>query len=147
MRAFAPLFALCLLCGCQLAPVTAPPAQAPSPSPAPEAAPSAPPVFGAVTEFRLVDSERQLIFRLDEDPANKHYGLALSPYVTVGGETYIVHWDYADRVRELEVGQTVNLHPSDYATCVQATEGETPRCYRLMKLYRNDRKIDPITGF
>lgn len=146
MRAFAPLLALWLLSACQLAPVTAP-VPAPSPTPAPEAAPSTPPVFGAVTEIRLADSERQVIFRLDEDPAKKHYGLALSPYVTVGGETYVVHWDYVDRVRELTVGQTVNLHPSDYATCVQASEGETPRCYRLMKLYRNDRKIDPITGF
>lgn len=133
---------LATMVGCTTGPASPPPAPSEYPTSAPQQAVHH---FGAVEAIEVRDSERQVIYRLDERPETKNPGLAGSYYVTVAGTRYMIHWQYAEKLKGLEVGDTVNLHPSEHATCVEGPDGAS-ECHRLYRLYENSRPIPPVMG-
>lgn len=102
-----------------------------------------PPAFGTIQALDVVDGEKRLIYTETEDPHQKNWGLATSYYVTLDGHKYQVSWNEAEKFKQLKVGDKVNLHPTEYITCVGESDLK-PSCTRLMKIYRTERRLDPI---
>lgn len=100
-------------------------------------------VFGTVQNIRSVSDEKQLVYQSGEDPYQKNWGLAGGYYVTVDGKDYQLNWDQADKVKELKVGDKVNLHASEYIACVGEAELK-PNCRRLMRVYKSERRLNPL---
>ena len=100
-------------------------------------------VFGTVTEKRMVDNVKHLIYVSGADPYQKNWGTAASYEVTVNGQVYRLHWDQAEKFKELATGDKVNLHPSEYIDCVGEADLK-PDCTRLMRVYKSERRIQPL---
>lgn len=100
-------------------------------------------VFGTVQNIKSVTDQKTLVYVSTEDPYQKHWGLAGGYYVTVDGVEYALHWDQADKLKELKVGDKVNLHPSEYIACVGEADLK-PVCRRLMRVYKSERRMNPL---
>lgn len=100
-------------------------------------------VFGTVQSLKTVDNDKMLVYVSTEDPYQKHWGLAGGYFVTVDGTEYQLHWDQADKMKELKVGDKVNLHPSEYIACVGEADLK-PVCRRLMRVYKSERRMNPL---
>jgi hypothetical protein len=100
-------------------------------------------VFGTVQDLRTTSDEKQLVYTSGEDPYTKNWGLAGGYYVTVDGKQYMVHWENAEAFKQLKAGDKVNLHPTEYITCTGETDLK-PTCFRLMKIYKSERRVNPI---
>ncbi len=100
-------------------------------------------VFGTVQDLKTVPSEHQLIYQLGEDPYKKNWGSTTAYYVRVNDVMYPVLWDDAELYKKLKVGDKVNLHPSEYISCVGENDLK-PNCHRMMKVYKSDRRIPPL---
>jgi len=149
-----PFLLLVALVGCSpgvtVAPTPAPVAVAsPAPAASPEVLRSPRPAtlaavarFGAISSFRVVPGELQVIYDRFDNPATKNPGTATSYYVVMGEVEYAVHYDHADKVLALQPGQTVNLHPSGYGVCF--IRGDQRDCRRLMLLYPGSKRQDPL---
>jgi hypothetical protein len=103
-----------------------------------------PSVFGTVQSLRQADSQKQLLYQAGQDPYKKNWGMATSYYVTVDGKELPVHWDQVDKYKALKVGDKVNLHPSEFISCVGEADLK-PTCHRLMRIYKSERRVNPIT--
>lgn len=102
-----------------------------------------PPVFGTVQAMRSANDQKQLIYQSGQDPQEKNWGLAASYYVQVEGKEYPVHWEHTEKFKALKVGDKVNLHPTEYITCTGESDLK-PQCDRLMRIYRSERRINPL---
>lgn len=102
-------------------------------------------VFGTVTALQTVDNEKQLLYPQGSDPYGKAWGTAASYVVSVDGQPYKVHWDQLDKFKALKEGDKVNLHPTEYITCVGEADLK-PTCTRLMRIYKSERRVNPIQG-
>ena len=102
------------------------------------------PEFGTVQELRTADSEKVLLYTRGEDPYQKSWASTTSRYVKVDGVEHPVHWADAEKFKNLKVGDKVNLHPSEYIVCIGEADLK-PTCRRLMRIYRSDRRIAPVT--
>jgi hypothetical protein len=100
-------------------------------------------VFGTLQDLKLQDNTKMLIYVQGDDPTKKNWGLAGGYYVTVDGKSYMLHWDQADKFKSLKVGDKVNLHPSEYISCVGEADLK-PTCYRMMRVYKSERRVDPL---
>lgn len=101
------------------------------------------PVFGTVQEVSTANDVKQLVYQLGQDPYAQNWGLMPRYYVTIEGKKYAVHWDYADKHKELQVGDKLNLHPSEYVSCIGESDLR-PSCERLMRIYKSERRVNPI---
>lgn len=101
-------------------------------------------VFGTATEMHVADNEKQLIYVQGQDPYTKAWGLAAGYYITVNGQVYKVHWDQADKFKQLKAGDRINLHPTEYISCVGEADLK-PMCSRLMRIYKSERQISPLS--
>ena len=140
------------MAGCAGTPAA--PAAVSTPTPSPSASPSAgalvlpsrsPAAFGAI-ESITPKIERAITFQRGIDPSRKVYGTGQAYHVVVGGQTYVIHFQYAKNVEKLQVGDTVNLHPSGWYTCVEEAPGGTPSCRELYKIFKGSREQAPING-
>ena len=102
-----------------------------------------PSVFGTVQEVNTRVSEKQLIYQAGQDPYKLNWGTATGYYVKVDEVTYPVLWDEADKFKALKVGDKVNLHPSEFISCVGENDLK-PSCHRLMRIFKSDRRINPL---
>jgi hypothetical protein len=100
-------------------------------------------VFGTVTAVQMIDNEKQLLYTQGQDPHQKVWGAAASYVVTVDGKPYKVHWDQAEKFKGLKAGDKVNLHPTEYISCVGEADLK-PTCNRLMRIYQSERRVNPI---
>ena len=100
-------------------------------------------VFGTIQSLRTTDNEKMLVYVQGDDPTKKNWGLAGGYYVTVEGKTYLLHWDQADKYKSLKEGDKVNMHPSEYIACTGETDLK-PTCYRMMKVFKSERRVDPL---
>lgn len=100
-------------------------------------------VFGTVQNIKTVDNEKMLVYQSSEDPYQKRWGLAGGYYVTVDGVEYQLNWDQADKMKELKVGDKVNLHPTEYIACVGEADLK-PTCRRMMRVYKSERRMNPL---
>jgi len=104
-----------------------------------------PNAFGTIQEIKTLPSEKMLIYGGGEDPYKANWGTATAYHLKVDGQVYFIHWDDAAKFKELKVGDKVNLHPGEFIAC----EGQNdlkPTCHRLMRVYKADRKINPLGG-
>jgi hypothetical protein len=101
--------------------------------------------FGTVTGLKTIDNEKQLLYTQGEDPYKKVWGTAASYVVMVDGKEYKVHWDQSDKFKALKEGDKVNLHPTEYIACVGEADLK-PTCVRLMRIYKSERRVNPIQG-
>jgi hypothetical protein len=108
--------------------------------------PATPWAFGAIQALRTDLNQREIIFQGVENPAHKNYGLAANYFLELGAQWYLIDFEDLAKYNQLTVGTTVNLHPSDWASCVQ-NGAEAPICYRMMHVYRGSQAIPPISGF
>ena len=99
--------------------------------------------FGTVQEVSTANDVKQLIYQLGQDPYTQNWGLMPRYYVTIEGQKYPIHWDHADKMKELKVGDKVNLHPSEYISCIGESDLK-PSCEVLMKIYKSERRINPV---
>jgi hypothetical protein len=102
-----------------------------------------PPVFGTFTETKTEASQRQLIYQSGEDPYAKSWGSATGYYVRVDDAWYPVLWDEAPKLKDLKPGDKVNLHPSEFIACTGENDLK-PECHRLMRVYKSQRRVDPL---
>ena len=102
-----------------------------------------PPVFGTVQALRTANDQKQLMYQTGQDPYQKNWGLAASYYVQVDGKEYPIHWEHAEKFNALKVGDKVNLHPSEFISCVGESDLK-PQCNRLMRVYQSERRINPL---
>jgi hypothetical protein len=102
-----------------------------------------PAAFGTFTETKTVPSERQLIYNGGEDPYAKTWGSATGYYVKVDDVWYPVLWDEVSKLKDLKPGDKVNLHPSEFIACTGENDLK-PTCHRLMRVYKSQRRIDPL---
>jgi hypothetical protein len=100
-------------------------------------------VFGTVQEIQTVNDQKQLIYQLGQDPYKQNWGLMPRYYVTIEGKKYAVHWDHAEKFKEIKVGDKLNLHPSEYVSCIGESDMK-PSCERLMKIYKTERRVNPL---
>lgn len=137
------------------------PTVATSPSPSPSVAPSATAspmasgaltlsgptewTFGQITAIRS-PIERQIIFQKGENLALKNYGMGGSTYVTVDGQDYMLSFQTLANLKDIQVGDTVNLHPSIWYAGVQP-EGGTTTYRRLYNIYKGSVAQPPLIGF
>jgi hypothetical protein len=94
--------------------------------------------------MRTANDEKQLLYTQGEDPYKKVWGSAAGYYVTVDGKEYKVHWDQAEKFTALKTGDRVNLHPSEYISCVGEADLK-PTCVRLMRIYKSERRTAPVS--
>lgn len=102
-----------------------------------------PPAFGTVQEVKTASEQKMLIYTQGEDPYKKNWGSAAGYSVRVEGKDYLLHWDQADKFRALKVGDRVNLHPSEYIACIGEAD-LNPSCTRMMRIYKSERRVDPL---
>jgi hypothetical protein len=102
-----------------------------------------PNVFGTVGEVKVVPSERQLIYQGGQDPSRLNWGSSTGYYVKVDEVWHPVLWDEAEKLKALKPGDKVNLHPSEFISCVGENDLK-PTCHRLMRVYKSSRKVDPL---
>lgn len=102
-----------------------------------------PNVFGTVQEVKQVADEKQLIYVQGADPQTKNWGSAGAYYVKVDDQWHKLHWEQAEKFNALKVGDKVNLHPTEYISCVGESDLK-PTCNRLMRVYKNERRINPL---
>lgn len=102
-----------------------------------------PPVFGKVQELRTTASEKQLMYQGGQDPSKLNWGSATSYYVRLDDVWYPIQWDEVSKFKQLKVGDSVNLHPSEFISCVGENDIK-PTCHRLMKIFKSDRRIAPL---
>lgn len=100
-------------------------------------------VFGTVQEVSTANDVKQLVYQTGQDPYAQNWGLMPRYYLTIDGKKYAIHWDHADKMKELKVGDKVNLHPSEYISCIGESDLR-PSCDRLMKIYKSERRINPV---
>lgn len=101
------------------------------------------PVFGRVQELKTVNSEKQLMYQTGQDTSKLNWGTATSYYVRIDDVWYPIQWDEAPKLKDLKVGDKVNLHPSEFISCTGENDLK-PNCRRLMKVYKADRPIPPL---
>src|SRR5207253_1288592 len=101
------------------------------------------PIFGKVQELKSVTSEKQLMYQMGQDTSKLNWGTASSYYVKVDDVWYPVQWEEVAKFKELKVGDGVNLHPTEYISCIGQNDVK-PTCKRLMKVYKADRMIPPL---
>lgn len=101
------------------------------------------PQFGTVQSLTSQDNQKVLIYTQGQDPYAQHWGLATTYTLTVDGKQYLADWEDADKFKKLKVGDKVNLHPSEYILC-EGQNDLNPTCYRLMHIYKSDRRINPL---
>jgi hypothetical protein len=99
--------------------------------------------FGTVTGLQTIENEKQLLYTQGQDPYKKTWGTASSYVVSVDGKPYKVHWDQIEKFKALKEGDKVNLHPSEYIACVGEADLK-PTCERLMRIYKSERRVNPI---
>ena len=102
-----------------------------------------PNVFGTVQELKTVASEQTLIYQLGQDPYKAHWGSATGRYVKVDDVFYPLHWDEAQKFKDLKVGDKVNLHTSEFIACTGENDLK-PNCHRMMRVFRSERRINPL---
>jgi hypothetical protein len=152
---FAPAALTAFIVGCASGAPTVAPSPSPSPSPSPVPSPSASAgltlsgptqwTFGAVEAVRTA-TERQIVFQKGEDYTRKNYGLGGSTYVKVGGQEYMLSFETLANLKDIKVGDTVNLHPSTWYAGLQS-EGGTPTYRRLFNIYKGSQGQPPLILF
>ncbi|MNS21236.1 hypothetical protein D3C72_529940 [compost metagenome] len=100
-------------------------------------------VFGTVQNLRTTADEKMLVYTQGADPAEKSWGKAGGYYITVDGTEHVVHWDQSEKFKTIKAGDKVNLHPSEYIACVGESDLK-PTCRRMMRIYKSERRIDPL---
>jgi hypothetical protein len=121
----------------------------PAPTPAPSATPTPDPLtrqpaFGAIARIWKVDNEKERIYREAEDPSKKVVGTAQGHYLLVNGQTYAIHFEYWQTFDQLNVGDTVNLHPTDYLLTVTGADGRESAPRRMWKVFPGSRFVPPL---
>ena len=101
------------------------------------------PVFGKIQEIKTVASEKQLMFPQGGYSEKLNWGTATSYYLKVDDAWYPLQWEEASKFKGLKVGDSVNLHPSEYVSCMGENDLK-PTCKRLMKVYKSDHFIPPL---
>lgn len=102
-----------------------------------------PNVFGTVQEIKTVASEKQLIFQAGQDPYKLNWGSATAYYIKVDDVLHPVLWDEAEKLKKLNKGDKVNLHPSEFIVCVGENDLK-PVCHRMMRVYKSERRVNPL---
>ena len=59
--------------------------------------------------IKKVDSEKQLMYQIGQDTSHLNWGSATGYYVRIDDTWYPVHWDEAQKLKELKIGDSVNL--------------------------------------
>lgn len=102
-----------------------------------------PNVFGTIQEIKTVQSEKQLIYQGGADPYKQNWGTATGYYVKVDDVLYPVLWDEAEKLKGLKPGDKVNLHPSEFISCVGENDLK-PSCHRMMRVFKGERRVNPL---
>jgi hypothetical protein len=83
------------------------------------------------------------MYQIGQDTSHLNWGSATGYYVRIDDNWYPVHWDEAQKLKELKIGDSVNLHPSEFISCTGENDLK-PNCRRLMKVYKGDKPIAPL---
>ncbi len=102
-----------------------------------------PNVFGTIQEIKTVESEKQLIYQGGADPYKQNWGTATGYYIKLDEKVYPVLWDEAEKLKTLKAGDKVNLHPSEFISCVGENDLK-PTCHRMMRVFKSERRINPL---
>jgi hypothetical protein len=104
---------------------------------------SSDPVFGKVQELKTVDSEKQLIYQSGQDTKKVNWGSASGYYVKIEDVWHPVQWDDAAKFKELKVGDSVNMYPTEFIACTGENDLK-PHCQHLMKVMKSDKPVPPL---
>jgi hypothetical protein len=66
--------------------------------------------------------------------------------VTVDGQDYMLSFQTLANLKDIQVGDTVNLHPSTWYAGLQP-EGGTTTYRRLYNIYKGSAAQPPLIGF